>query len=295
MHVSPNLIPTTNYPLSPPFAGILESEDVPPGKQHATPRFLVSLLATAIYLSIPSVASQALSLVLKTVGPTTVLQYLDFACGKSLCYSNPIPEEHQPAVGLENVAFILEDTDTPTATISIEGLKSQPSIDSDSSEPSTGDGDPPESSEVEADDHGPSYHYGAVSDKVGEACTCWLARWAVDTLEMEDQRLNVVESRLRAMSVSSIDKVKTISLSSASTATLANVPKPPVIWGRGGLSARWVATLISADTLFVTNERERYNFARSVVELRRRDGILGDEELIWTELFEHGIHYSNMV
>ncbi|SNX82501.1 uncharacterized protein MEPE_01207 [Melanopsichium pennsylvanicum] len=47
----------------------------------ATPRFLLSLLATSIYLNIPSVTAQALTLVLCSVTPFTVTQYLRFAIG----------------------------------------------------------------------------------------------------------------------------------------------------------------------------------------------------------------------
>ena len=69
----------------------------------------------------------------------------------------------------------------------------------------------------------------------------------------------------------------------------------PVIWDRGGLSVEWICALASADTLFVRGERERYDFARAVVELRRRHGILQEEEDAWTKLFEEGIHYCHMV
>ncbi|KAF9535770.1 hypothetical protein CPB83DRAFT_779953 [Crepidotus variabilis] len=290
LFVSPNLIPTTNNPLGPPFSGILEPEDLPVGHQPASPRFLLSLLATSIYLSIPAVASQSLSLILKTVGPKTVLDYLNFACGKCFTYSNPLPEDTLPAVGLEKIAFEVGDDDRvdgQSTTKSIEGLKST------SSQISAGTGSP-ESEESEPEDlshrQEPCYHYGTVSDKIGEACACWLARWATDMLPYEDINFILPDSRLRSKSVSSIISSK-LSGSLKSTQSASTVPP---LWGRGGLTAKWAATLVSADTLFVKNERERYNFAKSVVELRRSEGILEEEEVIWTEMFERGIHYVNM-
>lgn len=68
-----------------------------------------------------------------------------------------------------------------------------------------------------------------------------------------------------------------------------------VIWARGGLSSDWVSALVSADTLCVKGERERYDFACSVVELRRRGGVLEAEEQVWNKMFEQGIYYANMV
>ncbi|CAA7260014.1 unnamed protein product [Cyclocybe aegerita] len=300
LHVSPNLIATTNHPLTPPFSGVSLSADVPTGHHFATPRFLLSLLATAIYLSMPSVASQALALILKTVGPTTVLPYLNFACGMSLTYCHVMPEDTQPAVGLESVAVILDDEIPMAATTrAIEGLKIEPSsapkasMDGAASRPRSEGGSSESDGEFEdLADSGPSYHYGAVSDKIGEACACWLARWATDMLQLEDRDANCAnsdlpDSRTRSKSLSSVGTVDTTPLPSI----LVN---PPVIWGVGGLKAEWVAALVSADTLFVKNEWERYNFARAVVELRRRNGIIKQEERVWNRMFEYGICYMNM-
>ena len=83
--------------------------------------------------------------------------------------------------------------------------------------------------------------------------------------------------------------------------TLLDTPKSvphvlrPVTSGQGGLDVKWLSALVAADTLFVRNERGRYNLARSIVELRRRGGILDDEEKIRTQMFERDIYYPNMV
>lgn len=74
----------------------------------ATPRFLLSLLATAIYLSVPSLASQAMSSILSTVGPHTVLKYLNFALGKHIGDMELEAGEPEAAVGLEHVAQIFD-------------------------------------------------------------------------------------------------------------------------------------------------------------------------------------------
>lgn len=221
-----------------------------------------------------------------------MIDYLDFACGKCFTYSNPLPEDSQPAVGLDGVAVEVEDDDymeTRSTTKSIEGLKIS------SLSPATVGPGSPDTEEVETEASSPSkepcYHYGTISDKIGEACACWLARWALDTLPWEDSSFTLPESRQRSKSVSSFISNKL----SASLPSIRSGFRVPAIWGRGGLTAKWIAAVVSADTLFVKNERERYNFAKAVVELRRGDGILEEDEATWPRMFERGIHYENMV
>lgn len=296
MHISPNLISTSNHPLTPPFSNATVPEDLPTGNHPATPRFLQSLLATAIYLSIPSVASQALSLILKTIGPTTVLQYLNFACGKTIdLYTEQALREPQAAVGLEHVAQLLNLDEIPT-----EGLKSKsPTGDEKNEEDHDGlsrhrVAGSSESSDGEFDEliqQGPAPHYGTISNKIGEACSCWLVRWAVDMLQFEtsgdaDLSSGPPDRRVRSKSVSYTTTTTTSSPSPLRTSPL---------WGRKGLTSQWISAIVSANTLFVKNERERYDFARSVVELRRKDGILDFEETIWATMFQRGIYYANMV
>lgn len=142
-------------------------------------------------------------------------------------------------------------------------------------------------------------HYGAISDKIGEACACWLARWGTDLLAYELLE-NEKEESSAPTPVASRKRAKTIPSDFApGNVSYAGTSKEqssvPLIWSRGGLNAKWVAAIISADTFFIRGERERYTFARSVVELRRRDGIVEAEEQEWDKLFEHGIFYANMV
>ena len=306
LHVHPNLIPTNNYPLTPPFAGVSLPDNLPLGSHPASPRFLLSLLATAIYLSIPAVASQALSLILKTIGPTTVIQYLDFARGKPISSDPKVAmQEPQAAVGLEEVAVLIDDggvsfsdartghsrklTESLRANLLSEGKVAEdiPSVGS------SGEAIDYNHVEPASEDRELMHHYGAISDKIGEACTCWLTRWANDMLHLEAYRsfaspVFPVDSRTRSKSLSEI-------CGAASSQMLTKTVDPPVIWRRRGLTSDWAAAIISADNLFVRSERERYDFARAVVELRRQEGVIDDEEIVWQDLFEHGIYYVNMV
>ncbi|KAF7310477.1 BTB domain-containing protein [Mycena chlorophos] len=255
LHVSPHLIPSTSHPLTPqfPFRSSFDST-TPSGHHPATPRFLLSLLATSVYLSLPTVAAQALTLVLSTMGPSTVLSYLDFALGKPITAPDPRLNEPEAAVGLEKVAQIVQDD-----MVSLSGTSLYSTISEDPRRFS---------------------HYGAISDKIGEAAACWLARWAPDMLALEERKAGVSASSIRRRA--------------KSDATLPNFSNIPTIWDRGGLSVPWICALISSDTLFVSDERGRYDFARAVVELRRRKGLVEDEEVAWKTLFEDGIYYCNM-
>jgi hypothetical protein len=232
---------------------------------------------------------------------------LNFALGR---YIGPELDEPEAAVGLEYVAHIIDDERSTVSTSSTVLRKEKDDVLHGfqhfsptetlnsltvTSLHSTSDDDSDEGSAES------SSHYGAISDRIGEACACWLARWGTDLLAYEtqieegDARKDVgsspLISRQRAKTVpSSAIAAKVISPSSFKTAQTITC-----IWSCGGLSATWVAAIVSADTFFVNGERERYTFARSVVELRRKGGIIEAEEEEWTRMFKHGIYYANMV
>ena len=124
----------------------------------------------------------------------------------------------------------------------------------------------------------PLHHYGAVSSKIGEAAACWLARWAQDLLAYEERRANIVSDPPANENTPSL-----------------SIGAVPNILCRGGLDATWISRLVASDMLFVKGENERYDFAKRVVELRRRDGEDDQEEIIWAQMFSHGIYYANMV
>ena len=306
MYISPSLIPSTSQPLTPDFPAQRDPLPTPDKHHPATPRLLLSLLATAVYLSIPSLASQALSSILSTIGPHTVIKYLNFALGN---YIGPELDEPEAAVGLEYVARVIDDERSTVSTASTvlrkgkDMLRGSQHFNPSETLNSSGVASLYSSSDDDSEEGSiePSSHYGAISDRIGEACACWLTRWGVDLLVYEIQReeedmkkdlgTSPLISRQRAKTVPSDLKSANI-VSAGSSDTTQTIPR---IWSRGGLSATWVVAVVSADTFFVKDERERYTFARSVVELRRRGGIIEAEEEEWTKLFERGLYYTNMV
>lgn len=142
------MIPTATHPLTPPFStghpishsesstifppslDISSAPTLPPEHHPASPRFLLSLLATAVYLSIPSVASQALSAIVRTVGPHTVIRYLNFAIGHGIgpvhdpgTDNEGIDHESEAATGLDEVAELINDDEASSSYESIESIE----------------------------------------------------------------------------------------------------------------------------------------------------------------------------
>ena len=387
--ISPALIPTPTHPLTPPFASAPTTSDnpasqsngllppsldissaptLPAGHQPASPRFLLSLLSTAVYLSIPSVASQALLAIVRTVGPHTALRYLNFALGHGIGQaSDPaIPGEDPkfdsgPAVSLEDVAELPKDEEPPVDDFVTVPVGPRPSVHSETySSPAKGGGGKryrkcsgPPTSDTDSDSEPegcspssvvssrsrhdssgkfrsvswssagtagrgdePCFYYGAVSDKVGEAAACWLARWGIDMLRYEQEVIAAAESQgtdaLWSSGTSQAAQGPAERPGSAppeiagsrSSGRLAvpsgKPPAVPVIWRKGGLSARWVRGILSSDAFFVKGEKERYEMARKVVEMRRASTTADhsgecDDEAEFEKLFNGGIYYANMV
>ena len=299
LHVCPSLIPTRTQPLTPSFSSPATTSDIPKGHQPASPRFLLSLLATAVYLSIPAVASQALGSIFATVGPYTVVQYLRFATGIPIERSDT-DEPEAAAIGLEKIATLLGNGNSIHSTLAsheiepldlankLHDLAVQKEDPAESDAESESDGRPK---------HTPCFSYGSLSDKIGEAAVCWLARWGTDMFKYEnastkrDFPITVSvppTSRKRAETMPSRPSMEEPSMSVPSS-------RAPVIWARGGLTSKWIRELISSDALFVKGEWERYDLARAVVEFRRSQGIDEDEEKDWEIMFREGIYYANMV
>jgi hypothetical protein len=291
LYVPHSLRPTSFQPLTPafPFFDPSDEPPLPSGYHPATPRFLLSLLATAVYLSIPNIVSQALSLILSSIGPTTVLGYLNFALGKTI--ADPAPDEPDSAVGLERIVALssLDKGDAQEASKSAHDFRDDcQERDQVAKDDFVESSSPPGPITHFSDgnhvhkESGPKlfHHYGMVSNKIGEVTACWLARWGPDMLAFEE--------RAQGRDIHEGSPIGDI-----------NIPVPSQtiirIWGRGGLDAKWINGLVSSDVLFVKGEKERYNFARRVVELRRVDGVDEEEEEVWTDMFSNGIYYTNMV
>ncbi|CAK5279880.1 unnamed protein product [Mycena citricolor] len=270
LHIFPTLVPSQSQPLTSvfPFNKVDLHPPTPDGHQPGTPRFLLSLLATSVYLSIPNIAAQALSSVLSSVGPYTVLEYLSFALGKPVGPPDPEWNEPEAAVGLEQIAQLLSDDSFSVETADSASVSKDTATDE------------------------PQFLYGPISDKIGEAVSCWLARWAADMLAVEERKClgpaeeTAGQPRRRAKSDAT--------LSSATTQFTGDSAAAPTLWDRGGLSLEWICAVLSSDSLFVPGERERYDLICSVVELRRRNGLIPEEEAVWKTLFKTGIHYCHM-
>jgi hypothetical protein len=302
--VSPSLRPIPSHPLGPSFPhSDPQSDSEPPNGHHpASPRFLLSLLATAVYLSIPIVASQALNLILTSVSPWTVMQYLNFSLGKPI--ENLAPGEPEAAVGLEGIAQMLCPEQRGSIVEGVANSDHGILMDEVSkclTKCQGADGIVLGSSDLlssctkisqssdDASSSVTSHHYGSLSDKIGEAAACWLARWAPDMLSYEEQ------ARFGPGSADTSTPLQSTSFEGRAIRSSTSLTSVPTIWARGGLDAKWVCGLVSSDALFVSCERERYDFARRVVELRRLGGVNLEEETVWTELFSNGIYYANMV
>ncbi len=271
-------------------------------------------------------------MILGSVGPWSVGRYLEFAIGSGIGEEETEGEDQQPARGLEGVGRKV--TGDPRANGSRARKRSdreeepivmheEPEEEgqkcSVTSSPTVHPAnrlkiklDPGESGSMHDDstsfDLGVrQYFYGFAGDKIGEACACWLARWAVDILEVEEAMAGIrhVESppsvrpsmgrnqtmtsglgsltlgdttpthpttprSKRSKSVSWQPSPEEASTSSSINSTMdSHSPSTLCIWAHGGLPAHWVRAVISSDALFVKNEMERYSFAKRVVELRR--------------------------
>ncbi|KAI6153223.1 hypothetical protein BKA82DRAFT_4087175 [Pisolithus tinctorius] len=304
LHVCPSLIPTQTQPLTPSFSSPSSSSELPKGHHPATPRFLLSLLATAVYLSIPTIASDALSCILNTVGPYTVLPYLRFATGVPIEASDD--DEPEAAVGLERIAVLTSPGSSSVSTLTshdtskaeprdlltdkFHGLAVQKEDPSESDTQSEGEGE-------DRPRYTPCFDYGAVSNKIGEAAVCWLARWGPDMFVYEEKAPSGRDFPLSPPAVvpSTRKRAETLPSRPSEEAVVHVPPRLPTIWARGGLTSKWIRELISSDSLFVKAERERYDLARAVVELRRKQGIIEDEEKDWETMFSEGIYYANML
>ncbi|KAF8680249.1 hypothetical protein RHS04_04625 [Rhizoctonia solani] len=212
LFVDQALLPSTKNPF--PISSPPALASAPPGSHPATPRFLLSLLATANYLNIPSVSNQALNLVLSTISPWTITRYFGFAIGHGI--GQPEGNEPEAAVGLDTIGQPAPAETKPplNETTKIDEASPQEEEDDDDlvKVGSLGNSSPNSLKDRAAsgasklaydtqsiytyteheDDIEQTFFYGVVSDKVGEACACWLTRWGADILTLEE----TVEARI---------------------------------------------------------------------------------------------------
>lgn len=317
LYTCPSLIPTLAEPLTTGYTHPSAPKvSVPQGHHPATPRFLLSLLSTAIYLSISSVALEALQRILASVGPRTVVRYLHYAIGRGIGAEDEGPgADLHAAVGLEHIGKDLgpqvDDASSHSHSLntSSHAASREASMHTNTAEPEL-EAKLGEVHLSEQPDDGASllslsgtYFYGAVGDRIGEAAACFLARWGVDLFTAEEGGLpptfstpsplhGTTTTTTTAAADTNIGTTTGATYTRAHQASDANTAQ---IWTRA-LSARWVRGLVSSDAFFVQGELKRYEFARRVVELRRNlNGVIREEEREWRKLFEDGIYYTNLV
>ena len=264
---------------------------------------------------------EVLAMVLRTVGPATIGRYLAFAMGDGIGEEEWDGQHEESARGYALVAHpvkVVREPSSPISTDHIDTLISPLSDTSSDDESKIGDTSatfPPSDRSTPTIRHlrrdetsttGPDstasfdscrlpHFYGFASNKLGEACICWLARWGVDILDEEMSQDPQTSQRLR-------------------------------IWGHMGLPATIIRAVLCSDSFFVRNEMERYNVARRVLDLRRRGweammeskGVLSnagqgeggggggheedgdweeweEDELALSSVFAGGIYYTHMV
>ncbi|KZP00943.1 hypothetical protein CALVIDRAFT_524643 [Calocera viscosa TUFC12733] len=269
-------LPSPQHPLTPAFPA--------PPEPSRVPRLLLSLLATASYLHIPNLVTDAARLLLSTVSPWTVARYLGFAIGLGLGRDEPAGEE-EGEEGVKGLGRTFADSPSPSAAVSraasVLGKEEEdapsdlpaPGEDSDddlltSKLTATASSTPVPSSPVKSQ---MLTSYGTPTNLLGQTCVSWLCRWGADVLAYEE-----------------------------------GCGGTWCVWGRGGLPAQWVRAVLGADEFWVREEVNRWDVARRVVDLRREGwAALGrrgeeareeerEEEREWRILFEEGIYYSHM-
>jgi hypothetical protein len=270
---------------------------------------LLSLLATTIYLGHSSLLKEVLSLILRTIGPGTLGRYLNFAVGDGIGEEEWDGQTEEGAKGLEDVAKPLvpelrahsdshdgrkrrsarSSTDSTASNVKSdeEELKSEGPVHGRRlSRPSPLSFEPTSPLDsVDSDSANLPHFYGFASDKIGEACCCYLTRWAGELLFQE-------------------------------TKFDSDREPPWRVFAHGGIHAKFLRALLSSDTLFVVHEIDRYKAARKILDLRRRGkedgGDLGmshmtiendqdEDEDDWEDeeelekVFTDGIYYTHMV
>ena len=241
---------------------------------------------------------EVLAIVLRTIGPTTIGRYLGFALGEGVGPEEWTGQDVAPARGLEHVGQQLpQSMSAPEAEAPVssdeegkvgESPRSNPGSPSTSSTPTVRSTlgfsslrRQNDSLSLSEADFAMPHYYGFPSDKIGEACGCWLARWGVEVLDIE--------------------------------ATLP--PNHPTrLWRHRGLPAAFIRAVLSSDSFFVKDEIERYRVARRVLDLRRagwegeievkgdlsvgssQDGCeeWEEDETELEKVFAEGIYYTHM-
>jgi hypothetical protein len=235
------------------------SELARPSVQPATPHFLISLLITAEYLGLESIAQLAIDKIQETLTPWTVPIYLRFALGEGLVGITD-QERQSGCTGLEAVGAV-----------------------------TSGDRDAPESGAEE--ERGGNF-YGPLAGRVGEACACWLVRWGGDVLSLEEKG-KVLDKEAPLVGNPAVDALlqrqpwlrtpelrlwrhgglpaSWVRAVISSDAFFVSSDLPPPVLGSTPVSAHNIIVAHNAGISDGDGEWKRYGFARRVVEMRRAE------------------------
>ena len=258
---------------------------------------------------------EALQRILASVGPVTVVRYLNYAIGRGIGAEDEGPgADVHAAVGLEHIGKDLSPQVDEAHSHSHSHYASSHAASRSASmhthtthmaepelEEKLGEvhlGEQPDDNASLLSSSG-TYFYGAVGNRIGEAAACFLARWGVDLFTAEEDGLPPAFAGSSpshgTTTTTGGNNTNTTTYAAYARAHLTSSAHTARIWTRA-LSARWVRGLVSSDAFFVQGELKRYEFARRVVELRRSlNGIIREEEREWRKLFEDGIYYTNLV
>lgn len=238
--------------------------------ERATPDFLLSLLATAMYLEISDLQATAFQMIQKTLTPWTVGRYLRFALGENDALDDALD---QACSGLETVA-------RPISTI-------------------------PEEEEDDDDiQEGGAAFLGPYSESIGQACAIWLLKWAVDVLPFEEaqarQALSYEKMGVPALSlwrdlpaswvrmIISSDALFLPGDFGASEVTRYTLAKRVVELRRAALSPAATSAAVASEPVDGSKETNSSTLT-SEIELEEGD------EAEYAQLFDHGIHFSHLV
>ena len=145
-----------------------------------------------------------------SVGPWSVVRYLEFAIGRGIGDAEDDQEDeelHGPAVGMERVArrydpdafdgesvrTVDNSTIGPTRASSLRSVGYRPpsletdDIKKESCAAAPKDEPPTHDDASTSGARAPRYFYGFAGEKIGQACVSWLCRWGVDILPIEEE------------------------------------------------------------------------------------------------------------
>ncbi|WWD17908.1 hypothetical protein CI109_102353 [Kwoniella shandongensis] len=334
LHYPTILLPTATHPLTPAFAPAAPSPDLrsfqsslPQHTVLATPRLLLSLLATTIYLGHSSLLREVFAMILRTVGPLTVGQYLAFAVGDGIGEEEWDDQDSEGAKGLHGVARQLTDGDTSLVSRVEEEedmvedvlrpISHSPRLSTDSDiKVRDDDSKVSETSETPTRLYGhniPSLQLPSRSNSLRSTHNDDPFSFTSTDASFLPHFYGVVGNKIGEACVCWLARWGFDVLN----AELASANPPFRIWSHRGLPARFVKALLSSDYFFVKDEMERYTVTRKVLELRRKgwdeemadSGDLSlagtdDDEHGWDEweeeereiqrVFAEGIHYGHM-